>query len=74
MKEEAQLALRDRLASLRAQKGLTLDQLALEAGVSRRTVAGIAAGHVVGSLETWLRIGQALEVSYDELLGGILTD
>ncbi|WP_449276610.1 helix-turn-helix domain-containing protein [Leucobacter sp. GX24907] len=61
-------ALRARLNQLRADRGLTLDELSERAGISRRTLVGVSGGQVTGSLETWLRLAVALEVTYDALL------
>jgi DNA-binding XRE family transcriptional regulator len=71
-------ALRLRLSVLRAERGLTYDQLAELSGVSRATLVTIeTAAHRSrrpdspssrGSLETWWRIAKALDVPLADLL------
>lgn len=74
-------ALRLRLSVLRAERGLTYDQLAELSGVSRATLVTIETGahrsrrpdspSSRGSLETWWRIARALDVPLSELLGAL---
>jgi transcriptional regulator with XRE-family HTH domain len=71
-------ALRLRLSTLRAERGLTYDQLADKSGVSRATLVTIETGahrsrrpdspSSRGSLETWWRIAKALDVPLADLL------
>lgn len=74
-------ALRLRLSELRAERGLTYDQLAELSGVSRATLVTIETGSSRsrrpdspssrGSLETWWRVARALGVPLAELLAAL---
>lgn len=55
------------LARARDEQGVTLEQLADQAGVHRQTVAHLLGGKSKGDLETWLKLSRALGVSLDEL-------
>lgn len=71
-------ALRQRLSELRAERGLTYDELAERSGVSRATLVTIetrahrsrrpTSPSSRGSLETWWRIAKALDVRLADLL------
>lgn len=67
-------ALRLELARLRAAAGLTYEQLAERAGLSRRTVIEIEQGRTIGTLKTWHALAHALGASFDDLLGVLCTD
>ena len=67
-------ALRLELARLRAEAGLTYDQLAERTGVSRRTLIEIEQGRTIGTLNTWHALAHALGVSFDRLLGTMCVD
>lgn len=62
-------ALRLELARLRAEQGLTYDQLADRSGLARRTLIEIEQGRTIGSLQTWHALAHALDVPVDRLLG-----
>ncbi|MDQ2836442.1 MAG: helix-turn-helix domain-containing protein [Actinomycetota bacterium] len=60
-------ALRHELSRLRAERGLTYDQLADLTGLSR-TVLNLETGHTRGSLDTWHRVAHALSVPLESLM------
>ncbi len=70
-------ALRLHLARLRHQRGLSYDELAARSGVGRSTIVYLETGAsnrnptksaTSGTVVTWYRLAQALEVSIGELL------
>ncbi len=62
-------ALRLKLARLRAERGLTYDQLAELTGLARRTLIEIEQGRTIGTLATWHALAHALKTPVDQLLG-----
>ncbi len=54
--------------ALRAERGLSQDGLAAQAGVSRRMISGIESGEANVSLSTLDRLAQALDVSFSRLV------
>jgi putative transcriptional regulator len=61
-------ALRLEMSIGRAESGLTYDALAKKSGVSRRTVISIETGTSRGSLDTWMRIYNALDRDFGSFL------
>jgi len=57
-------ALRLELSVQRSLHQLTYDGLAALSGVSRRALIAIETGQSRGSLETWMKISQALECDF----------
>jgi transcriptional regulator with XRE-family HTH domain len=57
------------LLRLRTRRGLTQDQLAVTAGLSRTFVTRLELGQHDPSLSTLVRVAKALRVSVTELLG-----
>jgi DNA-binding XRE family transcriptional regulator len=72
--EEDFVRLRVRLGQLRAERGLTYDALAAQAGVNRSNLVALETGKprngkpVQGSLAVWRRIASALGVRFSELM------
>jgi transcriptional regulator with XRE-family HTH domain len=76
-------ALRERLRTLRGERGITYDELSELTGISRTTLIAIEKGsprknsaredraHTRGSLESWWRIARALGVPLSELLSAL---
>lgn len=58
----------DRIRSLRIARGLTLDELAKEAGVSRATIVNVQSGKHSPAVETLGQIAIALGVSVADLV------
>lgn len=71
--EEDFVRLRVRLGQLRAERRLTYDALAAQAGISRSTLIALETGTprngipVQGSLAAWHRIAGALDIPLSEL-------
>lgn len=67
-------SLRIRASQLRKERGLTLDALAAEAGMSRRNLTALLNGEerngvpMQGTLAVWYRISEALGISFSELM------
>lgn len=70
-------AIRLHLARLRHERGLSYDELAARSGVRRSTLVSLESGRprrspekaaTSGTLLTWFRIAQALEVDLGELV------
>lgn len=59
--------LRTRLRPLRRQRGLTQEDLAQAAGVSRQTIISLEKKHSVPSLVLALQLAQILGVTVDDL-------
>lgn len=57
-----------RLATVRKDKGLSQEQLATAAGISRITVARLEAGKASPTLKTLERLSSALGVPVNELI------
>ncbi len=76
-------ALRIRLSVLRHERHLTYDALSARSGIARTTLVAMETGarrdkrpdrvHTRGSLESWWRIAQALDVPLAELLDALDT-
>jgi DNA-binding XRE family transcriptional regulator len=64
-------ALRLEMSKKRADSGMTYNALAEKSGVSRRTVISIETGTSRGSLDTWMRIYNALDSDFGSILQGI---
>ena len=68
------IRLRVRLGQLRAERGLTYDALAAQAGISRSNLVALETGKprngkpVQGSLAVWLRIARGLGVPFSDLM------
>lgn len=60
----------DRLRHLRAERGLTQEQLADRAGLAREYLSKVESGHRNPSLDIIARLAQALEVSLEDLFRG----
>jgi transcriptional regulator with XRE-family HTH domain len=59
----------DRLKSLREQRGLTQTELGTRAGIAAASISHFETGQRLPSLESLVRLADALEVSVDALLG-----
>jgi len=57
------------LRKARLDADLTVSELADRVGVSRQLIYALEQGIRRGSLETWLKISQALDVPVDTLVG-----
>jgi transcriptional regulator with XRE-family HTH domain len=57
----------NRLKQLRLESGLTLQELAVKAGLNSSTVSMIENGHRKGQMVTIHKLAKALEVSVNEL-------
>ena len=66
--------LRVRLGQLRAERGMTYDTLAAQAGINRSNLVALETGKprngkpIQGSLAVWHRIAEALEVPFSDLM------
>ena len=58
------------LRKARLDADLSARELATRVGVSRQLIYALEEGVRRGSLETWLKISQELNVPVDELVGG----
>jgi len=67
-------AIADHLKSVREQRGLTQTELGTRAGISAASVSHFETGQRLPSLESLVRIADALEVSIDSLLGRTARD
>jgi transcriptional regulator with XRE-family HTH domain len=56
------------MADLRAERGLTYEQLAERSGLSRRGVIALERGERVGEVRTWFRVAQALGVTFSDFV------
>ncbi|RPE77860.1 DNA-binding XRE family transcriptional regulator [Frondihabitans sp. PhB161] len=61
-------ALRGATVSLRVARGLSVDDLHTRSGIARSMLFRIENGSATGSLVTWFRIAQALEVPLSDLV------
>jgi transcriptional regulator with XRE-family HTH domain len=59
------------LIRIREEAGLDSDELAMRASVSRAQIESFEAGDLVLSVEEFLQLAQALEVSLDTLTEGV---
>jgi transcriptional regulator with XRE-family HTH domain len=66
--EQVPAAVGRRVRESRADRGLTLDQLAERSGVSRRMIVNVEAGTSNASISTLLRLATALHVSLADLV------
>ena len=64
-------ALRLEMSVMRADQGLTYDALAKKSCVSRRTIISIETGTSRGSLDSWMRIFDALESDLGAVLQSV---
>ncbi|WP_462417889.1 helix-turn-helix domain-containing protein [Kytococcus sp. Marseille-QA3725] len=64
--------LRDAFRAQKDRTGLTIDQITERSGLGRMTVMQVSSGQRHGTLETWLRLAHAFDVSMDELLAPVL--
>ena len=62
--------LRENVCSLRAQRGLTQEQVAEKAGVSARYIQSVEAGEYFPSLPTLVRLRAVLRCDWEELFTG----
>lgn len=51
-----------KITRLREQRGITMDRLALESGLSRATIYGIEEGKIASTTITLRRIAEALQI------------
>jgi putative transcriptional regulator len=58
---------KNNLSMLRKQKGLTQEELADKAGVTKYHISRIENGKIVGSLDFMIRVAIVLECSIDEI-------
>ncbi|MEZ3156674.1 helix-turn-helix transcriptional regulator [Microbacterium sp. BWR-S6Y] len=58
-----------RLKELRADRGLTYEQLAEASGLSRRGVIALETGERGGTVATWYKVSHALGVTSAEFFG-----
>ncbi|MGR4011000.1 helix-turn-helix transcriptional regulator [Leucobacter sp. 1207-22] len=59
------------IARAREQRKVTQEELAALSGVSRQAILDIGSGKTRGSIETWVRLARALNISVDELTAPI---
>lgn len=62
-------ALRERLRTFREMRGLTQGELGTKAGMAAASVSHFETGQRVPSLDSLVKLADALEVSVDALLG-----
>lgn len=55
------------IARARERQQLTQEELSQRSGVSRQSILDIGSGKSRGSIETWLRLARALNITVDEL-------
>ena len=67
METESSKGVQNRLAAIRAQRGVSASELAALVGVSRQTIYAVEAGGYVPNTLIGLRLARALGVSIDEL-------
>ena len=60
-----------RLKELRAEHGVTYEQLAEASGLSRRGVIALEQGERSGNLRSWYRVAAALGVPFSELMAAL---
>ncbi len=60
--------LAQRMADLRAERGMTYEQLAERSGLSRRGVIALERGERVGEVRTWFRVALALGVTFSDFV------
>lgn len=63
-----------RLREFREQRGLTQTELGVRAGMAAASVSHFETGQRVPSLESLMKLADALEVSVDALLGRVTND
>jgi DNA-binding XRE family transcriptional regulator len=68
MNQAERKAIGSRLAKLRAQAGMTLDQLANEADMHRMSVAHLEWGERLPRLDTVVKLARALGMAPDQLV------
>jgi putative transcriptional regulator len=66
--------LRAILNARRHEAGLTFEQLAEVAGISRQTLLNISSGKYNGDLKTWIKLSSAFGVGLDEMLAPVIQD
>src|SRR4051812_9371952 len=66
---EIHQTLRERLRAFREMRGLTQGELGTRAGMAAASVSHFETGQRVPSLDSLLKLADALEVSLDSLLG-----
>jgi len=59
--------IKNRVREIRANSGLTQEQLANLVGVARQSIISIEKGHFLPTIETALRISAALQVPVERL-------
>lgn len=57
-----------RLAELRAERGMTFEELAEASGLSRRGVIGMERGERTGNVRSWYKVSRALDVTMADLM------
>jgi len=63
--------LRFYLARLRRTRKWTLDELAARSGVARRSLSELESGDSRGSLETWFRLAEALDMEIGDIVNAL---
>lgn len=59
--------IKNRVREIRANSGLTQEQLASLVGVARQSIISIEKGHFLPTIETALRLSEALQVPVEHL-------
>lgn len=65
------IALGQRIASVREERGLSQEQVAREAGIDRKSVSYAETGATSSTVTMLMRIAQQLDTTVAELLDGI---
>lgn len=63
--------LRFYLARLRRERHLTLEQLAERSGVGRRSLVQLESGESKGTLETWFKIAEGLDLEIGAVVSAL---
>jgi putative transcriptional regulator len=59
------------LARLRRERHLTLEQLAERSGVGRRSLVQLESGKSRGTLETWFKVSEGLDVEVGTVVSAL---
>jgi len=59
------------LARLRRERHLTLEELSERSGVGRRSIVQLESGHSKGTLETWFRLAEGLDVELGSVVSAL---
>lgn len=63
--------LRFYLARLRRERRLTLEQLAEKSGLARRTLVQLESGASKGTLETWFKVAEGLDIEIGKVVSAL---